>query len=109
IAKKRPCACNALSMRARTARVAAALAVLAASATAQVRLSQVYGGGGNIGAPYLSDYVELHNAGAPQSLAGWSIQYASATGATWLVTPLPSITLPTGGYCLVRQSDGTST
>ena len=53
-------------------------------------VSQVYAGGGNSGASYTNDFVELHNSGAPQSLAGWSVQYASAGGATWQVTPLPS-------------------
>src|SRR5688572_32175115 len=63
----------------------AGLALLASPATAQVKLSQVFGGGGNVGATYLSDYVELYNAGADQPLAGWSIQYASASGTTWSV------------------------
>jgi uncharacterized protein len=48
---------------------------------AQVVISQVYGGGGNSGAPYQNDFVELFNAGASaQSLLGWSVQYTSATG-----------------------------
>ena len=44
-------------------------------------ISQVYGGGGNTGAPFRNDFVELFNRGsAAVSLAGKSIQYASATG-----------------------------
>src|SRR5512140_2562316 len=44
-------------------------------------ISQVYGGGGNSGAPYTHDFVELFNRGTTTvSLSGWSIQYASATG-----------------------------
>ncbi|WP_428423362.1 ExeM/NucH family extracellular endonuclease [Methylibium sp.] len=67
----------------RTAARVAALLTFAASApagasTSGVVISQVYGGNGNT---YASDYVELFNAGAaPVSIAGWSIQYASATG-----------------------------
>ncbi len=48
---------------------------------AQVVISQVYGGGGNSGAPLKNDFVELFNRGtAPVSLDSYSIQYASATG-----------------------------
>ncbi len=44
-------------------------------------ISQVYGGGGNSGAPLKNDFVELFNRGTTSvSLSGWSIQYASATG-----------------------------
>ncbi|RPI20547.1 MAG: lamin tail domain-containing protein, partial [Actinobacteria bacterium] len=44
-------------------------------------ISQVYGGGGNSGAVYTHDFIELFNRGTSSvSLAGWSVQYASATG-----------------------------
>ena len=44
-------------------------------------VSQVYGGGGNSGAPYTNDFVELYNPGSTAvPLTGLSIQYASATG-----------------------------
>src|SRR6476469_397416 len=47
----------------------------------KVRITQVYGGGGNSGATFNQDFVELYNEGtAPQDLSTWSIQYASATG-----------------------------
>ncbi len=95
--------------RARSARWALALALLglaAAPASAQVRLSQIYGGGGGSGAPWANDFVELFNPGAPQSLAGWSVQYASAAGATWQVTPLPAVVLDTGEHLLVRMAQG---
>ncbi len=50
----------------------------ASASTSGVVISQVYGGNGNV---YASDYVELFNGGtASVSLAGWSVQYASATG-----------------------------
>jgi predicted extracellular nuclease len=53
-----------------------------------IRISQVYGGA-NSGAVYTHDFIELFNAGAaPVSLAGWSVQYASATGSSWQVTEL---------------------
>ena len=43
----------------------------AASGTTALVVSQVYGGGGNAGAPYANDYVELFNSGTtPISVAG---------------------------------------
>ena len=50
----------------------------------------VYGGGGNAGATFRNDFIEMFNRGtAPMALGGWSVQYASAAGTTWQVTPLP--------------------
>ncbi len=84
-------------------------ALPAAPAGAQVVISQVYGGGGNTGAPLKSDFIELFNAGStPVNLAGWSVQYASATGTSWQVTTLTG-TVPAGGYFLVKQADGAGT
>ena len=58
-------------------------------AAGSVVVSEVYGGGGNAGATLTNDFIELYNrTGAPISLAGWSVQYASAAGTTWQVTPL---------------------
>ena len=46
-----------------------------------MKISQVYGGGGNAGADYRNDFIELFNRSAPDvSVAGWSVQYAAATG-----------------------------
>jgi hypothetical protein len=73
---------------------------------AQLVVSQVYGGGGNSGALYTHDFVELFNAGdAPAELSGASVQYASAAGSNWLVTPV-SGTLAPGGYHLVQMAAG---
>ncbi len=67
-----------------------------------VLISQVYGGGGNSGAPYNADYVELYNRGATAvSLAGWSVQYASASGTTWQTTALGG-TIAAGKFYLVK-------
>ncbi len=85
--------------------------LLAGPASAAVMISQVYGGGGNSGAPYTNDFVELHNSGASAvSVAGWSIQYASSSGSTWggsQLTPL-SGSIPAGGYYLVQLGAGTA-
>jgi uncharacterized protein (TIGR03437 family) len=78
-------------------------------ATAAVVISQIYGGGGNSGAPYNHDFIELFNQGdTSQSLAGWSVQYASATGTTWVVTNLTPVTLASGQYYLIQEASGGS-
>ncbi|HKX29797.1 MAG TPA: lamin tail domain-containing protein [Blastocatellia bacterium] len=70
-------------------------------------ISQVYGGGGNSGATYTHDFIELFNRGtAPIDVSGWSVQYASATGATWQVTALSNITIQPGQYYLVQEAQG---
>lgn len=72
-----------------------------------VTISQVYGGGGNTGATYTNDFVELHNPGINTvNLTGWAIQYASATGTTWGVSSLPSIVISPGGYILIQLASG---
>ncbi|HYV82521.1 MAG TPA: lamin tail domain-containing protein [Pyrinomonadaceae bacterium] len=70
-------------------------------------ISQVFGGGGNAGAPFRNDFIEIFNAGhSPVNLSGWSVQYASATASTWSVTPLTSVTLNPGQYYLIQESSG---
>lgn len=74
---------------------------------AKVVISQIFGGGGNSGAPYRNDFIEIFNAGnTAVNLAGWSIQYASATASTWSMTPLNPITLLPGQYFLIQQAGG---
>jgi predicted extracellular nuclease len=82
----------------------------AAAVSAGVVVSQVYGGGGNSGAPFTHDFIELFNRGtSPASVGGWSLQYTSATGtgnfggASNLITPLPATTLAPGQYLLVQE------
>ena len=72
-----------------------------------VVISQIYGGGGNVGATYTNDFIELFNRGSSSvSLAGWSVQYASATGAgNFAATPLTGSIAP-GQYYLVQQAAG---
>ena len=78
----------------------------AASGTTALVVSQVYGGGGNAGAPYANDYVELFNSGTtPVSVAGWSVQYATAAGTSWSATPLTG-TIQPGRYYLVQLAGG---
>ncbi|MET0523240.1 MAG: lamin tail domain-containing protein, partial [Nocardioides sp.] len=52
-------------------------------------ISEVYGGGGNSGAVYTNDFIELYNpTAAAIDVTGWSVQYRSATGTSAQVTPL---------------------
>ncbi|MDX2299956.1 MAG: lamin tail domain-containing protein [Xanthomonadaceae bacterium] len=84
-----------------------ALSFFAASAQADVVVSQVYGGGGNSGATLRNDFIELFNNGSdPVDLNGWTVQYASAAGTSWTRTNLSGSIAP-GGYFLVQQAAGT--
>ncbi|MFC3551420.1 lamin tail domain-containing protein [Lysobacter cavernae] len=79
---------------------------LAGASPAQVVISQVYGGGGNNGAPLRNDFIELHNNGASAvDLSGWSVQYASAAGTSWQRTELSGSIAP-GAYYLIQQAAG---
>ncbi|CAA9217181.1 MAG: hypothetical protein AVDCRST_MAG57-361, partial [uncultured Blastococcus sp.] len=85
----------------------------AQAVSADLVISQVYGGGGNTGAPYTHDFVEIYNRGPlPASTAGLSIQYGSATGTgniganSGQLTELPALTVPSGGYLLVQEGAG---
>lgn len=69
-------------------------------------ISQLYGGGGNSGATFKNDFIELFNRGtATVSVAGWSVQYTSAAGTTWQVTSLSGSIAP-GKYYLVQEAAG---
>lgn len=78
----------------------------AQAVSADLVISEVYGGGGNTGANLNADYVELTNRGAqPVDLAGLSLQYRSATGtaAAHGVAAL-SGSVPAGKSFLIRTS-----
>jgi outer membrane protein assembly factor BamB len=80
---------------------------LSSASPGKVVISQVYGGGGNTGATYKNDFIELFNAGGTAvSLSGWSVQYASATGNTWQTTSLTNVSLNPGQYYLIQEAAG---
>jgi hypothetical protein len=90
------------------AAVAACLAVAPIGIASEVVISQLYGGGGNSGAAFRHDFVELFNRGSNTvSLAGWSVQYASGGGSTWQAAPLDGALAP-GQYCLLQLASGGS-
>jgi predicted extracellular nuclease len=78
------------------------------AASAGVMISEVYGGGGNSGATFTNDFVELANAGSDQGLTGWSVQYLPASpsaSSQWQVTALNG-TLAADGAYLVQEAAG---
>ncbi|MDQ1636728.1 MAG: hypothetical protein QOF62_67 [Pyrinomonadaceae bacterium] len=86
--------------------------------TSTVVISQVYGGGGNSGATYRNDFIELYNRGTtPVDLTGWSVQFTaitdsfqatSPTTGTPLTTNLSGIIQP-GHYYLIQEAAGANT
>lgn len=80
----------------------------AAFMNAQIVINEVYGGGGNGGATYTHDFVELINRGASSAtLTGATLQYASASGTFNQYHTLPSITLAPGQTYLIQEGAGT--
>ncbi len=82
-----------------------------AASPGAIVISQIYGGGGNAGAPFLNDFIELFNRGGTAvDVTGWSVQYSGATAATvFSVTPIcpagPCLIQP-GQYFLVKEASG---
>jgi uncharacterized protein len=76
------------------------------AASPNIVISQVYGGGGNVGATLKNDFVELFNRGTTTvTVTGWSVQYASFAGTSWQVTALSGSIAP-GKYYLVQEVAG---
>lgn len=81
--------------------------ICAISLNAQtVVINEIYGGGGNSGATYKNDFIELYNnSSSSVNLTGWSVQYASSAGTTWQVTNLTGTIAP-NGYYLIQENAG---
>jgi hypothetical protein len=80
----------------------------------QVVISALYGGGGNSGARFTHDFVELHNrTNSALDVSGFTLQRGGATSAggtagasnTTLAFPAGTV-IPAGGYVLVRAAAG---
>ncbi|WP_340538221.1 ExeM/NucH family extracellular endonuclease [Nocardioides sp. GXZ039] len=68
-------------------------------------INEVFGGGGNSGAPYNADFVELYNpTSAPISLTGRGLQYRSSNGGSGGVAALRG-SVPAGSTYLIQVSD----
>jgi hypothetical protein len=77
-------------------------APIAQGASSAVVVSQVYVGGGNSGAAFTNDFVELFNRGTSAvDLSSWTVQYASAASTSWQMTTLSGSIQP-GHYYLVQ-------
>src|SRR6476661_4239222 len=84
----------------------AASCVSARAISPTLVISQVYGGGGNAGATYKNDFIEIFNRGTTTAdVTGWSVQYAASAGTSWQVTRLNGTIAP-GQYYLIQESAG---
>lgn len=71
-------------------------------------ISEVYGGGGNKGAAFNHDFIELYNpTSADLDLTGWSVEYLSASGNSGGKHEL-SGSLPAEGYFLIQEGGGSN-
>jgi uncharacterized protein len=76
------------------------------SGSGSIVVAEMYAAGGNSGAAYTNDYVELFNRGTGSvAIDGWTLQYASAGSTSWGTTPLTG-TIPAGGKYLVQLASG---
>ncbi len=74
--------------------------------SSNIVISQVYGGGGNSGATYKNDFIELFNLGPTAvDVSTWSVQYASSANAFSYKTNL-SGTIQPGHYYLIQEAKG---
>jgi hypothetical protein len=96
----------------RSTSTSVALTVLPPPPPTTIKISQVYGGGGNSGATYTNDFIEVFNQGPTTiDVSSWSVQYqsAAATGS-WQVTNMcpaaQTCTVAPGHYYLVQESLG---
>ena len=87
-------------------------AVPAQAVSPNIVISQVYGGGGNSGATFKQDFIELFNRGdVTVDISGWAVQYGSSTAAVGTFSGTTTIpagkTIAPGQYFLVQQAAGT--
>ncbi|WP_246819878.1 ExeM/NucH family extracellular endonuclease [Corynebacterium sp. HMSC070E08] len=69
-------------------------------------ISEVYGGGGNKGAAFTHDFIELYNpTDSAIDLSGWSVEYFSSSGNSGGKHDL-SGSIPAGGYFLIQEGGG---
>ena len=86
-----------------------AAASASGSGAGSIVVSQLFAAGGNSGASYTNDYVELFNRGTSAvSITGWTLQYASAAERVWASTALTG-SIPAGGHYLVQLASAERT
>lgn len=86
------------------------LLISAYAQTNHLVISQVYGAGGNSGALFRNDFVELYNPTASAiNISGWSLQYAGAASDNWHTGKVDlSGTVAPGKYFLIQLASGGS-
>ena len=85
----------------------AASAAGAGGGSPSLVISQLYASGGNSGAVFSNDYVELFNRGTSSvDLTGWTVQYASAASTSWSGTALSGTIAPGRAYLVQLASGG---
>jgi hypothetical protein len=87
----------------------ASSAAHAAGGSSSLVIAQLYASGGNSGATYANDYVQLFNRGTSSvDLTGWTVQYASAASTSWSPTALSGTIAPGRAYLVQLASGGTN-
>ena len=81
-----------------------------AAPSTTILISEVYGGGGNSGAPFTNDFVELHNIStAAVDLKDWTLKYySSSTGNTGGTCTIGMGSIAPGGFFLVQLAGSTN-
>lgn len=78
----------------------------AATDGSQVVISEAYGGGGNSGAAYTHDFIELYNpTDADIDLTGYTVEYFSGKGGSGGKATLTG-SIPAGGHFLIQGGQG---
>ncbi|MGA4669818.1 ExeM/NucH family extracellular endonuclease [Propionibacteriaceae bacterium Y1923] len=87
--------------------IMATTSTTAAAANGQLIINEVYGGGGNSGATYTHDFIELYNpSNTPVNLNGYQLEYFASNGNSGGVCNLDGKTVPANSYFLVQQGAG---
>jgi predicted extracellular nuclease len=84
---------------------------LSLSGFSQVVINEVYGGGGNSGAPYRNDFIELYNNNTTDvSIGGYKVEYFSAAGGSGgSVTLAAGTIIKAKSYFLIQLAAGSNT
>ena len=85
----------------------ASMVVFPTFAGGKLVISQIYASGGEMGAIYRKDFIEIRNIGDEEvDVSGWSVQYAPPAGTNWEVTPLGQCRISPGAAFLVQEAGG---
>lgn len=102
---------NAVNETNETNNTATGVSTTVNAAPTGIVINEIYGGGGNAGATYNADYIELYNNGAATvDLSGYSLQYGSAPNGNFSgVIALPSTSIAPGAFYLIQTTTAVGT